>query len=139
MPAIARPRGAGYTALRDVLDRVPAEGPLRRALEAPEIGKPTRSRNVTVLGQRTSIRAEPVLWDILRVIAAEERVSVHDLASLAALARDPEVSLTGTLRGLALAYLLERSGLVAAEAPVPRRGRPGRRAAATAVPASESL
>lgn len=40
------------------------------------------SRNVTVLGRRTSVRLEPEMWAALRDIAAREKCRIHDICSL---------------------------------------------------------
>lgn len=38
-------------------------------------------RNVVVDGHRTSVRLEPVIWDVLKGIARDQEVTVHDLVS----------------------------------------------------------
>ena len=38
-------------------------------------------RNIVVGGHRTSVRLEPVMWEALRDIARQLRVTVHDLVT----------------------------------------------------------
>jgi predicted DNA-binding ribbon-helix-helix protein len=62
------------------------------------------SRNITVLGKRTSIRLESQMWIALKEIADRERCSVHDLCSLVATRRKPGLSLTASIRIFLMLY-----------------------------------
>lgn len=62
------------------------------------------SRNITVLGRRTSIRLEAQMWTALREIADRERCSVHELCSLVATRRKPGLSLTASIRIFLMLY-----------------------------------
>ena len=53
--------------------------------------------NIVVAGHRTSVRLEPVMWEALRDIAAQRRLSVHDLVTAIDLQRS-ESSLTAAIR-----------------------------------------
>lgn len=41
----------------------------------------SKKRSVVVSGHRTSVSLEPVFWDQLRAIAAQQRVSVNELVT----------------------------------------------------------
>jgi predicted DNA-binding ribbon-helix-helix protein len=62
------------------------------------------SRNITVLGKRTSIRLESQMWVALKEIAQRERCSIHDLCSLVATRRKPGLSLTASIRIFLMLY-----------------------------------
>jgi predicted DNA-binding ribbon-helix-helix protein len=62
------------------------------------------SRNITVLGKRTSIRLESQMWVALKEIADRERCSVHDLCSLVATRRKAGLSLTASIRIFLMLY-----------------------------------
>ena len=62
------------------------------------------SRNITVLGKRTSIRLEAQMWSALKEIADRERCSVHELCSLVATRRKPGLSLTASIRIFLMLY-----------------------------------
>lgn len=62
------------------------------------------SRNITVLGKRTSIRLESQMWSALKEIADRERCSIHDLCSLVATRRKPGLSLTASIRIFLMLY-----------------------------------
>lgn len=62
------------------------------------------SRNITVLGKRTSIRLEAQMWVALKEIADRERCSIHDLCSLIATRRKPGLSLTASIRIFLMLY-----------------------------------
>ena len=53
--------------------------------------------NIVVAGHRTSVRLEPVMWEALRDIAREQRMSVHDLVTVIDRQRS-ESSLTAAIR-----------------------------------------
>lgn len=62
------------------------------------------SRNITVMGRRTSIRLEPEMWAALRDIARREQCSIHDLCSIVAYRKKPETSLTAAIRVFLMLY-----------------------------------
>ena len=37
------------------------------------------SRNITVLGRRTSVRLEPEMWREIKAISQREQCTIHDL------------------------------------------------------------
>ncbi|MFC7332433.1 ribbon-helix-helix domain-containing protein [Rhodocista pekingensis] len=67
--------------------------------ESPQI-----IRNVTVLGQRTSVRLEPEMWDALLDVCRREGRSVHEVCSRIAEAKPPAASLTAAIRVFLLSY-----------------------------------
>ena len=62
------------------------------------------SRNVTVMGKRTSIRLEPEMWTSLREIAMRERCTTHDICTLVSLRKKPKTSLTAAIRVFLMLY-----------------------------------
>lgn len=62
------------------------------------------SRNIAVLGKRTSIRLESQMWVALKEIAERERCSIHDLCSLIASRRKSDLSLTASIRIFLMLY-----------------------------------
>ena len=62
------------------------------------------SRNVTVLGHRTSVRLEPEMWTALRDISRREGCRIHDLCSLIQLRKKPDTSLTAAIRVFLMLY-----------------------------------
>lgn len=62
------------------------------------------SRNITVLGKRTSVRLEPEMWRELKNISVRERCTTHDLCSLIALRKNERTSLTAAIRVFLMLY-----------------------------------
>lgn len=62
------------------------------------------SKNVTVLGRRTSIRLEPEMWQALVDIASREKCSIHDICSLVCMRRTRNSSLTAAIRVFIMLY-----------------------------------
>lgn len=62
------------------------------------------SRNITVLGRRTSVRLEPEMWTALREIAKREDCKIHDICSLIQLRKNPNTSLTAAIRVFLMLY-----------------------------------
>lgn len=62
------------------------------------------SRNITVLGRRTSVRLEPEMWNSLREIAKRESCKIHDICSLIQLRKNPNTSLTAAIRVFLMLY-----------------------------------
>jgi len=62
------------------------------------------SRNVTVLGKRTSIRLEPEMWRSLKEISEREDCSIHDICSLVSLRKKEKTSLTAAIRVFIMLY-----------------------------------
>ena len=56
------------------------------------------SRNITVLGRRTSVRLEPEMWRAMKEIAAREKCSIHDVCSLISIRKKDNTSLTAAIR-----------------------------------------
>ena len=62
------------------------------------------SRNITVLGKRTSVRLEPEMWKELKGIAKRERCTIHDLCTLISLRKNERTSLTAAIRVFLMLY-----------------------------------
>lgn len=62
------------------------------------------SRNVTILGRRTSIRLEPEMWQALNDIAERERCSVHDICTLVSVCKKNKTSFTAAIRVFLMLY-----------------------------------
>jgi len=62
------------------------------------------SRNITVLGRRTSVRLEPEMWRALKDISVRERCTIHDLCSLISLRKNQNTSLTAAIRVFLMLY-----------------------------------
>lgn len=84
-------------------DREPAMADNRGA-DCAGGGSTLVSRNITVLGRRTSVRLEPEMWTALRDIARRERCKVHDLCSLIHKRKNPRTSLTAAIRVFLMLY-----------------------------------
>jgi|CXWL01.1.fsa_nt_gi predicted DNA-binding ribbon-helix-helix protein len=65
---------------------------------------PLISRNITILGERTSARLEPQMWDELHSVAVREGCSIHELSSLLYLRKQAATSFTSTLRVFLMLY-----------------------------------
>lgn len=62
------------------------------------------SRNITVMGRRTSVRLEPEMWTALREIARRESCSIHNLCSLIYMRKSARTSLTAAIRVFLILY-----------------------------------
>lgn len=62
------------------------------------------SRNITVLGKRTSVRLEPEMWRELKNISVRESCTIHDLCSLISLRKNERTSLTAAIRVFLMLY-----------------------------------
>lgn len=62
------------------------------------------SKNITVLGRRTSVRLEPEMWGALGEIAQRENCKIHDICSVIALRKNPNTSLTAAIRVFMMLY-----------------------------------
>lgn len=62
------------------------------------------SRNINVIGRRTSVRLEPEMWSALREIARREGCKIHDICSLVHLRKNPDTSLTAAIRVFLMLY-----------------------------------
>ncbi len=62
------------------------------------------SRNITILGRRTSIRLEPEMWNSLNDIADREKCSIHDICGLVFTRKSQETSLTAAIRVFLVLY-----------------------------------
>lgn len=70
----------------------------------PEIKSSLVSRNITVLGKRTSVRLEPEMWKELKSISEREKCTIHDLCSLISLRKSKKTSLTAAIRVFLMLY-----------------------------------
>ncbi len=62
------------------------------------------SRNITILGRRTSIRLEPEMWGALNDIAEKEKCTVHDICTLVYVRKNVRTSLTAAIRVFLMLY-----------------------------------
>ena len=62
------------------------------------------SRNITVMGRRTSVRLEPEMWSALKNISKREGCTIHDLCSLIGLRKKQQTSLTAAIRVFLMLY-----------------------------------
>jgi predicted DNA-binding ribbon-helix-helix protein len=62
------------------------------------------SRNITILGKRTSVRLEPEMWQALKDISRREGCSIHELCSLISIRKRDLSSLTASIRVFLMLY-----------------------------------
>ncbi len=62
------------------------------------------SRNITVMGRRTSVRLEPEMWNALKEIAKREKCTIHDICSLIHVRKGKHSSLTAAIRVFLMLY-----------------------------------
>jgi len=62
------------------------------------------SRNITILGRRTSVRLEPEMWNSLKEISRREKCKIHDICSLIHLRKNPHTALTAAIRVFLMLY-----------------------------------
>lgn len=62
------------------------------------------SRNITVMGRRTSVRLEPEMWVALRDIAKREKCTIHDICTLVSIRKSSLTSLTAAIRVFLMLY-----------------------------------
>ncbi len=62
------------------------------------------SKNITILGRRTSVRLEPEMWDALYDVAKREEATIHNICSLIHLRKVQESTLTAAIRVFLLLY-----------------------------------
>ncbi len=62
------------------------------------------SRNITVMGRRTSVRLESEMWSALREIAKREHCSIHDICTLIHMRKMEGTSLTAAIRVFLMLY-----------------------------------
>ncbi len=67
------------------------------------------SRNVTIGSHRTSIRLKPDMWNGLREICRREHVTIHDIATVVAIRKPANSSLTAAMRVFVMAYFRSAS------------------------------
>ena len=70
------------------------------------------SRNIRIGKHRTSVRLEPIFWDILGHVTKRENLSAHEICTQIA-ARAPSLPLTSAIRIFLVAYAW-RAGLSSA-------------------------
>ena len=85
----------GSDALRMPLGTINEEDPAKSTLV---------SRNITILGHRTSVRLEPEMWNALKDIARREQCSTHEICSLIQLRKNLRTSLTAAIRVFLMLY-----------------------------------
>ncbi len=62
------------------------------------------SRNITILGKRTSVRLEPEMWSAMKEISTREKCTIHDVCSLVSLRKKNNTSLTAAIRVFIMLY-----------------------------------
>ena len=62
------------------------------------------SKNITVLGKRTSIRLEQEMWIALKDISLSEKCKMNDLCSLIYLRKHKDTTLTAAIRVFMMLY-----------------------------------
>ena len=62
------------------------------------------SKNITILGNRTSIRLEPEMWKAIHDIADKEGCSIHELCTLVYLRKADNTTLTAAIRVFLMLY-----------------------------------
>ncbi len=62
------------------------------------------SKNITIMGRRTSVRLEPEMWRSLKEISRREKCSVHDVCSMVYMCKKPLSSLTASIRVFLMLY-----------------------------------
>jgi predicted DNA-binding ribbon-helix-helix protein len=67
------------------------------------------SRNITVMGHRTSMRLEPAMWDALIEICRREKLTIHQLCDIVAEKKPLETSFTAAMRVFAMSYFRNAS------------------------------
>jgi predicted DNA-binding ribbon-helix-helix protein len=72
--------------------------------KSEEIKTSLVSRNITIMGRRTSVRLEPEMWLALREISARECCSIHDICTLVSIRKNPRSSLTASIRVFLMLY-----------------------------------
>ncbi len=72
--------------------------------EHDEIKTTLVSRNITVMGRRTSVRLEPEMWKALREISDREQCTIHDICTLIKMRKNPKTSLTAAIRVFLMLY-----------------------------------
>lgn len=80
-----------------ILDRLSNE-------EACQVSSTLISKNITIIGRRTSIRLEPEMWKALTDIAKREKCSIHDICSLVYIRKSSETSFTAAIRVFLMLY-----------------------------------
>lgn len=73
--------------------------------EQNELSKTTLvSRNITVMGRRTSVRLEPEMWRALKEISDREGCTIHDICTLIKMRKNAATSLTAAIRVFLMLY-----------------------------------
>lgn len=62
------------------------------------------SKNITIMGRRTSVRLEPEMWRALKEISRREKCTIHDVCSLVYLCKKELSSLTASIRVFLMLY-----------------------------------
>ncbi|MBL4804035.1 MAG: ribbon-helix-helix domain-containing protein [Alphaproteobacteria bacterium] len=85
-------------------DSAPEKGNQNAGEESKTSKSTLVSRNITIMGRRTSVRLEPEMWMALKEIAKRERCSIHDICSLISLRKNENTSLTAAIRVFLMLY-----------------------------------
>lgn len=62
------------------------------------------SRNVVIMGKRTSVRLEPEMWRALKEITEREKATMHEICSLIEARKNKRTSLTAAIRVFVMLY-----------------------------------
>lgn len=62
------------------------------------------SKNITIMGRRTSVRLEPEMWRSLKEISRREKCTIHDVCTMVCLCKKPLSSLTASIRVFLMLY-----------------------------------
>jgi len=62
------------------------------------------TKNITVMGKRTSVRLEPEMWASLKDISKREHCTVNDLCTLINIKKNDNTSLTTAIRIFLMLY-----------------------------------
>lgn len=62
------------------------------------------SKNITIIGRRTSVRLEPEMWRSLKEISRREKCTIHDVCTMVFLCKKPLSSLTASIRVFLMLY-----------------------------------
>ncbi len=76
----------------------------KMTMEKKESKSTLVSKNVTIMGRRTSVRLEPEMWRALKEISRREKCTVHDVCSMVYLCKKPLSSLTASIRVFLMLY-----------------------------------
>jgi len=108
-------------------------------LTGPLAGAGLKIRNVTISGQRTSVRLEPMMWDALDEICRIEKMSRNQVCTLVKERHAPGSTLTAAIRVFIVAYFWEAARNGSQTVPWPETGQLGRLLGAPRQPVQPAL